>query len=173
MSEITRIIRPPQIFQKSFTDIIPEELQDKYGIGLDFPVNFNDETQEWDIASGYNKIRISQFIILSTPIGTRLDQPDFGSLLPHRVFSLYNDNLKSELYTDTKIALDRWEPRAIVEDVIVDDSGKDNNELRLIIKNLIIGVRAHVSFTFPFNLSDGRLVFMPNTTFTIDGRGIF
>lgn len=49
--------------------------------------------------------------ILTTPIGTRVQRRDFGSLLPELVDQPFNSTTQLRLYGAAATALMRWEPR--------------------------------------------------------------
>lgn len=49
--------------------------------------------------------------ILTTPIGSRIERRDYGSLLPELVDQPFNDATKLKLFGAAATALLRWEPR--------------------------------------------------------------
>jgi len=49
--------------------------------------------------------------ILTTPIGSRIQRRDYGSLLPELIDQPFNDATRLRLYGATATALMRWEPR--------------------------------------------------------------
>lgn len=49
--------------------------------------------------------------ILTTPIGTRVQRRDFGSLLPELIDQPFNSTTQLRLYGAAATALMRWEPR--------------------------------------------------------------
>lgn len=65
--------------------------------------------------------------ILSTRVGTRVMRRDYGSRLPELVDAPMNELTKVELFAETAIALDRWEPRIKVDRVYIEsvsDAGR-------------------------------------------------
>ncbi|PPD36017.1 MAG: phage baseplate protein [Methylomonas sp.] len=68
--------------------------------------------------------------ILRTPIGTRVMRRDYGS----RLFDLIDAPMNSQTIIDivaaTADALDRWEPRLLLERVIL-NSGSDSGRINL------------------------------------------
>lgn len=50
-------------------------------------------------------------VILTTPVGSRVQRRDFGSLLPELIDQPFNDATRVRLYGATVTALARWEPR--------------------------------------------------------------
>lgn len=56
---------------------------------------------------------VSQSIadILTTPIGSRIERREYGSLLPELIDQPFNDATRLRLFGATATALLRWEPR--------------------------------------------------------------
>lgn len=68
-------------------------------------------------------IRQSVVDILTTPVGTRVMRPEYGSLLPRLVDRPMNAATKLEIYAAVAEALDRWEPRIALDRVALNASG--------------------------------------------------
>ncbi|MHC9012586.1 GPW/gp25 family protein [Stenotrophomonas rhizophila] len=49
--------------------------------------------------------------VLTTPIGSRIQRRDYGSLLPELIDQPFNDHTRLQLFGATATALMRWEPR--------------------------------------------------------------
>lgn len=49
--------------------------------------------------------------VLTTPLGSRIQRRDYGSLLPELVDQPFNDHTRLQLYGAAATALMRWEPR--------------------------------------------------------------
>lgn len=58
--------------------------------------------------------------ILTTPIGTRVMRPEYGSRLPDLIDAPMNKSWKLKVYAAAAEALDKWEPRIRLEKVAVD-----------------------------------------------------
>ncbi len=80
----------------------------------------------------------SIFVILVTPKGSRPWQPEFGSNLLDYLYDLNtpdtNDNIKSEV----RSALDRWEPRINIIDIVVTSEGNTG----------AVSVNIQINFTY-------------------------
>jgi phage baseplate assembly protein W len=137
---------------------------------LSFPVAIKDN--EWGTASGEDKIELSIWIILTTPVMLRFGQPDFGSMLPYMVFETYNETLRQELALYVRTALERWETRIAVLDVVIDDSEIGDNKLHLMIAYVIRGVTKESRFRIPIQLENTQQTFQPSATFTVSGNRI-
>jgi hypothetical protein len=61
--------------------------------------------------SGVAHLKQSIRDILTTPIGSRVMRRDYGSRLFELIDNPSNDDLKTEIFSATAEALDKWEPR--------------------------------------------------------------
>ncbi|MEG1798702.1 MAG: GPW/gp25 family protein [Synergistaceae bacterium] len=58
--------------------------------------------------------------ILTTPIGTRVMRPDYGSSLPRLIDQPMNKSWKLRVFTACAEALDKWEPRISLTSCAID-----------------------------------------------------
>ena len=97
----------------------PPDLVDVVGYGL-AELDMFDELGSTRKSSGYERLVQSMRNILSTPLGTRFFLPSFGSRIHELIFE-QNDFIFSELLeVYTRDALSRWEPRVVIDDIIID-----------------------------------------------------
>ncbi len=61
--------------------------------------------------SGVAHLKQSIRDILTTPIGSRVMRRDYGSRLFELIDNPSNDDLKTDIFSATAEALDKWEPR--------------------------------------------------------------
>lgn len=110
-----------------------------------FQPNDNDNIAK---VEGLEAIKQSFYSILTTPIGTRFYLEDYGSNL-HKLTHLPNDSvLESLLRFHIPQALDRWEKRANIVDVMFEDV-KENQKNCLIV---FIDKKTNLqdTFVYPF-----------------------
>lgn len=170
-STLTSIVtHQPSLFRKVPATYIPDSIANKYGVGLSMPLEcFN---KGWRVASGESKIRASIYVIIMTPLGTRISQPDFGSMVPYLVFNPYGAVLKSDLEFHTRAALTRWEPRIIVQSFSIDESSLDADSIGLTLEYLIKGVDKTSRYTIPVSLTNPS-GYTPPGNFTVAGNKVF
>lgn len=94
-----------------------------------------------DVRLGYNGKSVSDsiFYILNTRKGERLMLPEFGSDLYQFLFEPIDEQVTIDIEMEIRDALERWEPRAIIDDVIViadHDRNTYHCTLRFHIRNL-------------------------------------
>lgn len=79
------------------------------------------------------KAHLAQSIadILTTPIGTRVMRPDYGSNIPRLIDQPMNKSWKLKVYAAAAEALDKWEPRIRLEKVAITAVGSAYAELEL------------------------------------------
>lgn len=73
--------------------------------------------------AGVDHLRQSIADILSTPLGTRVGRRDYGSLLAELVDQPMNPLGRMRLMAATALALLRWEPRLILTNVAIRQTG--------------------------------------------------
>ncbi|MCD7875787.1 MAG: GPW/gp25 family protein [Cloacibacillus porcorum] len=69
--------------------------------------------------------------ILTTPIGTRVMRPDYGSRIPELIDAPMNKAWKLRVYAACAEALDRWEPRIRLDKVALMTVGAGYVEISL------------------------------------------
>lgn len=69
---------------------------------------------------GFDHLIQSITDILTTPLGSRVHRRDYGSLLPRLVDRPMSGALVALMINATATALDRWEPRLKLEQVIIE-----------------------------------------------------
>ena len=98
-----------------------------------------------DSLGGFDHLRQSIQDILTTPIGTRVHRRDYGSRLPRLVDRPINKSLVAELVAATAEALERWEPRLRLEQVVIDNvSSEGQISLSLVGYYLLNGKKVEI-----------------------------
>jgi len=122
------------------------------GQGLAFPLQI-DPRGGIALARGERDIEQSIKIILMTAPGERVMRPEFGCRVHELVFAPHNATTEGLIIHYVKQALDRWEPRIIVQevDVSTDDHG---GVLWVEVKYRIRDTHNERSIVYPFYLSD-------------------
>jgi phage baseplate assembly protein W len=148
---------------------VPNQLAAQLGSGLAIPLQIISNT--WVLRSGPAKVAQDIYICLSTPVGRRLWQPDYGSTLPYLIFQPYRDILNTELIVATKTALTAWVPQITVSQVNIDATNINNNYLMLVIQYTINGTNAPQQIKIALAMNDQIKV--PPGTLTIGGQPLF
>lgn len=102
---------------------IPDELQKRYGQGLS--QTFTRNEVGFNTKIGVNKVLQNIMVCLTTPVGRRMDQPDYGSMLYYLLYEAKTKDLKDELEQATINSLKAFIPQIIVEQVDIDYTYND------------------------------------------------
>lgn len=103
------------------------------GRGWAFPLGV-DSRGVISLTDEQSEIEQAILIILSTPIGTRVMRPTFGSRLHELVFAPNNSQTAAQARRYVEEALGMWEPRIRVRNVEVLPDTQSGNDSRLMIQ---------------------------------------
>lgn len=119
------------------------------GAGWAFPLR-TDATGRIALARDQTKIEQSIRLILATAPGERPMRPDFGCSVHEYVFAPLDASTAGDIARVVRIALDRWEPRIDVDDVLIDFADADQGVLHIDIRYTISGTNDPRNLVFPF-----------------------
>jgi len=123
------------------------------GKGWAFPPAFNKSTGTVEIVSDEEDIRQSLHILLSTSLGERVMQPDYGCNLQDYVFESLNSTTIGYIKERVANSILYYEPRIVVEQIEVTSEGSDDNlEGRFLIKITysIPGTNSRFNYVYDF-----------------------
>lgn len=103
------------------------------GRGWAFPLGVNPRGMI-ALTNVQSEIEQAIILILSTPIGSRVMRPNFGSRLHELIFAPNNSQTMAEARRYVEDALGMWEPRIQVKDVEVSRDPEDKDGARLLIQ---------------------------------------
>ena len=103
------------------------------GRGWAFPLGVNPRGMI-ALTNAQSEIEQAISLILSTPVGTRVMRPNFGSRLHELIFAPNNSQTMAEARRYVEDALGMWEPRIQVKDVEVSRDPEDKDGARLLIQ---------------------------------------
>ena len=89
------------------------------GTGWAFPPAFDNESGSVEMVSDYKDIEQSLHILLSTSLGERVMQPDYGCNLNDYMFESLNSTLIGIIKHHVENAILYYEPRIVAENVEV------------------------------------------------------
>lgn len=155
ITDFTEAIDNKYIFKNAFNEgyKLPKEINDLIGYGSYAPMNKLRDIQGYEdiaMAVGFAKINSDIHMSLSTPIGTRFMNPDFGSNLYSLLFEPYDSILIEMLKLYTIEALTKDVHKIQVINIEVDESSKEYNLLNLKISYQIINTPLINNYVYPF-----------------------
>jgi Bacteriophage baseplate protein W len=89
-------------------------------------------------------------LILATAPGERPMRPEFGCGVHDYVFAPADENTAGRIAFEVRRALDRWEPRIDVTDVVVGFDDEDTGVLYIDVRYAIRGTNDPRNLVFPF-----------------------
>ncbi|MBD2137764.1 GPW/gp25 family protein [Anabaena sp. FACHB-1237] len=124
-----------------------QQSTDYIGKGISFPLRVNVQSNI-NLSSNTYNIEESMRMILGTKLGERVYRPDFGSRLDELVFAPMNSQTLLLIRLYVTEALERWEPRIILNGVYTDVVG--HGKLKINIKYTPKNTQEPKSFVYPF-----------------------
>ena len=102
------------------------------------------------LVDGDTEIAEAIRLILGTAPGERPMRPDFGCAIHDFVFAPADAATAGQIAFEVRSALDRWEPRITVLDVLVTAGAADTGTLHIEIRYALRGTNDPRNLVFPF-----------------------
>jgi phage baseplate assembly protein W len=126
------------------------------GSGWQYPLGYT-ASGGFDVATGIRKLEQSMRLILATYPGERPMRPEFGSRLRDYVFAPVSLDTATALSAEVRRALDRWEPRATIDDVVARPDPDEPTLLHIDIAYTVVATDDERTMVFPFDtVPDGE-----------------
>lgn len=122
---------------------------DFLGRGLAFPLH-TDATGSIALVGGEREVVESIRLILATSPGERPMRPEFGCAVHDLVFAPADAATAGQIAYEVRIALERWEPRITLDDVVVGFDQADRGTLLIDIRYSLRGTNDPRNLVFPF-----------------------
>lgn len=119
------------------------------GSGWAFPLR-TDPTGRIGLVSGTREIEESIRLILGTAPGERPMRPEFGCAVHDFVFAPADASTAGDIAYAVRVALNRWEPRIDLGDVVVRFDAVDAGVLYVDVEYSIRGTNDPRNLVFPF-----------------------
>ena len=119
------------------------------GKGWAFPLR-TDRTGGIALVSNERELEESIRLILATSPGERPMRPEFGCAVHDYVFAPADAATAGDIAYAVRVALERWEPRITLEDVIVRFDAVETGTLFIDINYTIRGTNDPRNLVFPF-----------------------
>lgn len=116
-----------------------------------------------ELNEGVERINQALFLLLSTPKGSRIMQPEWGCSIDKYKFDPFDDVLLDKLEYALTEDVKKWEPRIIVKDIsfLADEDAKDSHILYIRLSYNIINTDIEGNYVYPFRVG---------TTVTVKSR---
>ena len=130
-------------------------MRDLIGTGLGFPLRTG-RGGGIELVGEDDDVREAMLLILCTAPGERPMRPEFGCGIHEHVFNPADGRTIALLEHEIRLALDRWEPRAEVQDVSFELGRAGAGELRVEIAYRLRDTSDLRLLVFPFYLVPGE-----------------
>ncbi|SCY15232.1 GPW/gp25 family protein [Desulfoluna spongiiphila] len=125
------------------------------GSGWRFPPSFNGRGRLASMAQGGEDIKESLHLLLSTVPGERVMQPEYGCSLSSMVFETFDRSTLTDVEDRVKRAILFFEPRIIVERVMVDLSREPEGFLSIVVSYRVRATNNRSNIVYPFYFLEG------------------
>jgi phage baseplate assembly protein W len=125
------------------------------GRGWAFPLR-TDATGGIALVSREREIEEAIRLVLGTSPGERPMRPDFGCRIHDYIFGLADDTTANEVSAEVTRALEQWEPRIDVHDVVVSFDALDQTLLYIDVRYSIRRTNDRRNLVFPFYVIPGE-----------------
>jgi phage baseplate assembly protein W len=125
------------------------------GVGWKFPIEFRSGTGGVAMLSGEEQVKNSLDILFATSIGERIMQPDYGSELDHFIFENMSKGVITYMQARIIDAILFCEPRIIVDEVEVEQSGDDPGSIEIRIRYTIPATNSRYNYVYPYYINEG------------------
>ena len=125
------------------------------GTGWQWPVA-TDRTGGIALAGGTDALEQAMYLVLATRPGERPMRPEFGARLDQFVFSSGDATTAGLIAAEVRSALTRWEPRVVVDAVVVSTDSEDGSTLWVDVGYTVRSTNDRRNLVFPFYLIPER-----------------
>lgn len=135
------------------------ELKSFLGQGWSFPPSFSlIPHQQVAMVAEEVDIRQSLFLLFSTAPGERLMKPEYGCDLHSVVFERYNASTESRITDLISMAILRFEPRIILEEIIVHERDFFQGRIDIDVRYTVRITNTRENIVYPFYFKEGTNV---------------
>lgn len=130
-------------------------MADFLGRGWKFPIRVNGRGG-LSYVEGEQGVAEAIWLILSTPVGSRIMEPEFGCGIHNQLFAPDSPNSRALVRQDIERALLRWEPRIDVLAVRATAQPESPGLLLVEVDYRIRANNALHNLVYPFYINEGR-----------------
>lgn len=135
--------------------------QEFIGVGWSFPPRFDKSKKQVEMVAGTKDIEESLMILVTTQLGERVMNHDFGAGLEAMLFEPLTTNLKTYMTQVIENAVVRYEPRVDLEEVDLDDAFEYEGKIMITISFKVRSTNARSNVVFPFYKTEGTNIKSP------------
>ncbi len=127
------------------------------GVGWHFPPAFTKGGDQVEMVDGIEDIHQSLQILLSTRLGERIMQADFGCNLDVMLFEERNQSLVNTVTSLVSDAIVYHEPRISLESLDVSESESEQGLLLISIEYTVRSTNSRFNMVYPFYINEAQV----------------
>jgi phage baseplate assembly protein W len=127
------------------------------GTGWSFPPTFDRESGQVDLVSDVEDINQSLNILLSTTLGERVMQPDYGCNLKEYMFESLNNSLIGIIKHHVENAILFYEPRIVAENInvtVADSTDLIEGRFTITVEYVIPETNSRFNYVYDYYLNE-------------------
>ena len=128
------------------------------GRGWSFPPTFNRSEQSVEMLEDETDIKSSLEILLSTALGERVMQPDYGCDLTDLLFEPFNTSLKTLMIDRVKTAITKYEARINLKNVDLLSDRLNEGFLVIVVEYIVRTTNSRQNIVYPFYIGEATEV---------------
>lgn len=128
------------------------------GRGWSFPPTFNRSELSVEMLEDEADIKSSLEILLSTAIGERVMQPDYGCDLTDLLFEPFNTSLKTLMIDRVKTAITKYEARINLKNVDLLSDRLNEGFLVIVVEYIVRTTNSRQNIVYPFYIGEATEV---------------
>lgn len=125
------------------------------GRGWAFPPCFSKVNDEVQMVNGVEDIRQSLHILLSTQLGERAMQSDYGCNLEHLLFEPLSQSTQSYITKLIEHSIALYEARIELLNIDFDMTDVYNGKVMIDLSFRVVKTNSRFNFVYPFSLTEG------------------
>ena len=125
------------------------------GTGWSFPPHFDKQAKAVEMVSDEQDIKESLMILLTTQLGERVMNHEYGAGMERMLFEPLTTDLKTYMTDIVKNAVVRYEPRVDLDEVEMEDSGELEGRIIITVHFTIRATNSRSNIVFPYYKNEG------------------
>lgn len=125
------------------------------GTGWGFPPTFEKNSKQVKMVNAEDDICESLSILLSTSLGERVMQPNYGCNLQELMFETLSPTVASNIKELIRTAILYYEPRISINRLEVNLDNQLDGLVDIVVDYTILSTNSRFSFVYPFYLQEG------------------
>lgn len=125
------------------------------GTGWSFPPSFDRQRKAVEMVSDVVDIQQSLIILLTTQLGERVMNHEYGAGMEAMLFEPLDTNMKTYMIELVRNAVLRFEPRIDLDEVEMEDAGEYAGRIDITVNFTVRSTNSRSNVVFPYYKNEG------------------